>query len=58
MVITKTATRTLTLLPNEDGFLLIERTRYVPTGYTRGKWDEQRIWIHPDELQKLQAVKG
>ena len=37
-----------------DGyFLLIERVRYLPTGYSRHKWEDQRVVITPEEIAKL-----
>ena len=53
MKITTTKERTLTIEADEGGFLLVERVRYVPRGYAKGKWDESRIWLSPEELRAL-----
>jgi len=55
MKITNTKERIVTIEADEGGFLLVERVRYVPRGYTKGKWDEARIWLSADELRTLQA---
>jgi len=37
-----------------EGWILIQhRTKYVPLGHQRGKWDEVRIDITPKELEKI-----
>lgn len=50
----KDANRTLHAHPQEDGgFILIERTKYLPIGYSKSKWDEQRIFIASAEVELL-----
>ncbi len=45
--------RELKAFEQEDGFVLVERIRYIPHGYTKGKWDDQRVFISMEELAKL-----
>ena len=58
MKIASTTNRVVTIEPCDDGHLLVERTRYVPQGYSRAKWDEARILLKPDDLAKLAEYKS
>jgi len=57
MKITNTKERKVSIDPFEEGFLLVENVRYVPRGYTRGQWDEQRIWISAEEFDKIKKAQ-
>lgn len=37
---------------NARGFLICESNRYVPMGYTKGKWERTAIWVSLEELKK------
>lgn len=56
----KDSQRTLHIVANGgDGYLLTERLRYVPYGYSKAKWEHSQIWIQADELRKaLESVDG
>ncbi len=49
----KQPNRELRVSRYNDDFVLIERTRYVPPGFTKGKWEEERVLITASELSKL-----
>lgn len=53
MKITKGKDRTVSITPHENGFMLVERIRYVRHGYTKGSWDESSVWLSPEELNDL-----
>lgn len=45
--------RRLEVRESEGGFLLIESIRRVPLGYSKGRWEEERIWLSADEIARL-----
>jgi hypothetical protein len=56
MKLTITKERVLTIEASEGGYLLVEKIRYVPRGYTKGKWEEARIWMTAEELKAAASV--
>jgi hypothetical protein len=53
----KEVNRSLYAHVQEDGkILLVENEGYVPIGYSRRKWDQQRILLTIDEIKKLAAM--
>lgn len=54
---TKQPDRTLHAYSQGDGsVILIERERYLPTGYSKCKWEESRIRLTVDEIDKLAKI--
>lgn len=49
----KQPNRELYIFRSESDFILIERTRYVPIGHTKGKWQQDSVLITADELYRL-----
>jgi hypothetical protein len=47
--------RTLEVIPSDAGFCLIEREAYLPIGYSKRRWSEERVSITRNELNKLVA---
>ena len=56
MILSKTKERTLDAVETEGGIVLIERVRYVPHGYTKGKWNDDRVFLTAEELAKLSGA--
>jgi hypothetical protein len=54
MILSKSKDRKVEITEGEGGFLLSERVRYVPRGYTKAKWDESRVWLSLEEFAKLE----
>jgi hypothetical protein len=52
---TKDKERELTIAKCGANFLLQEKVRYVPRGYTKGKWESEVVYIGGDEMRKLIA---
>jgi len=53
MKVVKEKERTVTITPNEGGFLLVERQRYIRHGYTKASWNEARIWLSQADLDTI-----
>jgi hypothetical protein len=52
-VVTKSKDRVLRVGADGDDLVLIERIAYLPKGFSKRKWDEQRVLITRNELKKL-----